>query len=729
MNKTAQILEGLNKEQKEALLYFDGPLRIIAGAGSGKTRVLTRKIAYLINELGIAPAEILALTFTNKAANEMSQRIRQYTTVEPSKIQVSTFHSLCSRILRKEAFHLNLDNDFQIIDAVDQKTIMKRIFSELQLGEIDGAFNSSEILKMISLAKNKNYTADELVHELNEDSPEDQTINEAIGKIFTRYNEYLQNQKSLDFDDLIIKVHNLFVNKPDIAKIWANNYSYIMVDEFQDTSRMQYEIVKRLTSPDTQLTIVGDPDQTIYTWRGADVNLILNFDKDFSNTKTIILNENYRSTQTILDAANSLIKYNKNRFSKDLITNNEKGEPIEYMHAFSNEAEARWVVQTINRLKKQKIQLKNIAIFYRSNYYSRPFEEELIKENINHKIFNGQKFFQRKEIKDALAYLRLIYDGLDLSLLRIINTPARKIGKQTLSNLQKFAESKSLSLYESLNTYVKELPATNEVKMNVARLMSTVNKYRMALKTNAIHLVLEKFLTTIGYFDYLATDVTLKGTGKDNVNELIRSIKNWENNNKGKNIKDYLEFVSLLSAGDDYDNSTNYVTLMTVHSAKGLEFDNIFMVGMSEQIFPHHHALNSSNREHLEEERRLAYVGITRAKQRLFISDSRGYLIGTNTEKEPSRFIAETGLDINKFILQRNIIDTDFNELTDEKSIKDINRSMVVGDIIAHTHFGEGTVLEVRGDTIVVRFVSSNSEKTLSKNHPSIRLLRQEGTN
>lgn len=725
-NRTNLILSELNQKQREALLYFDSPLRIIAGAGSGKTRVLTRKIAYLINEFGIAPSKILALTFTNKAANEMTQRIKQYTP-NGVEVHVSTFHSLCAKILRKEAIHLNLDSNFQIIDSLDQKTIVKRIFPEFEIDdEEETQLSTNEILKMISLAKNKNYTPDELVNALNFDSPNDVDYNKKIGLIFKRYNEYLKEQKSLDFDDLIIKVYELFKNVPQIASLWSNMYSFIMVDEFQDTSRIQYEIVKQLVGKNTQISIVGDPDQTIYSWRGADVNLILDFDKDFPNTKTIILSENYRSTQKILDAANNLINYNKKRFHKDLITNNEIGEDIHYNHAFSNEAEARWVVQTINKLKKQKIQLKNIAIFYRSNYYSRPFEEELIKENINHKIFNGQKFYHRKEIKDVLSYLRLIYDGLDLPLLRVINTPARKIGKQTLANLQKFAESKQMTLWKTLRVHLQDLPVAREVKKNIVDLINNVNYFRKALQNNKIYVVLEKFLTKIGYYDYLANDVALKGTGKDNVNELIRSIKVWEENNKDKSVKDYLEFVSLASAGDEYDNSTNYVTLMTVHSAKGLEFENIFLVGMSEQIFPTFHAINSNNIEQLEEERRLAYVGITRAKQRLFISDSRGSIIGTNIDKKPSRFIKEIGIDTNKYILQKEVISTNFDDLTDQKQIKEINRNMIAGDIISHTHFGEGLVLEVRGDTIVVRFAGSQSEKTLSKNHPSIRLLKTD---
>ncbi|WP_027120627.1 ATP-dependent helicase [Mycoplasmopsis lipofaciens] len=727
MNKVQQILLELNADQKEALLYFDGPLRIIAGAGSGKTRVLTRKVAYLVSELGIPSNRILAVTFTNKAANEMSERVRQYTGDETDNIEICTFHSLCAKILRKEALHLNLSNDFQIIDETDKKTILKNIYKHY--GIVSQEMSYKNLIKIISSAKNNNLDKNELIKELDKNDPEGKIPNERIGLIYEEYNKYLINHKTLDFDDLIIKVKELFDNFPEVVKIWSSKYSFILVDEFQDTSKMQYEIVKYLTSNNAQLTIVGDPDQTIYSWRGADVNLILNFAKDFKNCKTVILKTNYRSSQTILDAANKLIKYNKKRFSKDLVTLNDVGEEIEFTHAFSAEAEARWVVQKINELKKKKIQLKNIAIFYRSNYYSRPFEEELIKENINHKIFNGQKFFQRREVKDALSFLRVIYDGSDISLNRIINIPTRKIGEKTLDKLNAFAKEKSMTLHNAILKHIKTIPIPIETKKKLVSLFNLFLKYRKALDTNSIALVLEKFLEEVKYFKYIEDDVTLRGTGSDNIYELLRSIENWEKNNKDKGIKEYLEAVSLLSAGDEYDNATNYVTLMTVHSAKGLEFDNIFLVGMSDYIFPNTHALKSDNEEALEEERRLAYVALTRARDRLFISDSRGFLIGTNHKKNPSRFISEMGIDLKNYIIKEETINIDYSEITDEKKLRAINKNILVGDVISHTYFGEGTVLQVNDDTIDVRFVNSPQIRTLAKNHDSIRLLKDKGIN
>lgn len=720
----AKIFESLNEEQTEALYYFDGPLRIIAGAGSGKTRVLTRKIAYLINVLGISPDHILAVTFTNKAASEMSERVKQYTNTKFNKgtAEISTFHSLCARILREEAFHINLKNDFQIIDDNDKKKILKDIYKEHDLVPTDSNFKN--LTRFFSWLKNKLYASDEEIIDFINSDPESEFYGdgETVVKIYNFYNEQLKHLQSLDFDDLLIKVNELFYKNPEIVKKWALKYSYILVDEFQDTSAIQYEIIKYLSSQKAQLTIVGDPDQTIYRWRGADVNLILSFEKDFENTKTIILNKNYRSTKKILAAANNLIKYNRNRFNKNLVTDNPDGDEIEYIYAFSPEAEVRWVVQKINDLKKQKIQLKNIAIFYRSNSYSRNFEEQLMNEKINYRIFGGEKFYQRKEIKDALAFLRVIYDGNDLQLKRIINVPPRKIGEASLNKIVSFANEKNLSLYKTLVTHYKELPVPKEVIINIIALLNCVNKYKAALRQgNKIHVVLESFLKEIGFLKYVNEDVGLKGTGEENIRALLEGIKSWEITNPNKGLKEYFEYISLISASDSSDESMSYVSLMTVHAAKGLEFDNVFLVGMCENIFPNYRAYKVA--EAMEEERRLAYVAITRAKEKLFVSDSRGLLLYSQTEKKPSRFLKEMGIDINKHILQKdNSIFVD-GELEDEEQIRKRNKKIIAGDVISHTFFGEGEVLEVNGDTITVHFATTGI-KSLAKNHQSVRLLR-----
>ncbi|VEU75193.1 ATP-dependent DNA helicase UvrD/PcrA [Mycoplasmopsis maculosa] len=723
INREDLIIEGLNDDQKEALYHFDSPLRIIAGAGSGKTRVLTRKIAYLINVLGISPEDILAVTFTNKAANEMADRVKQYTNNKLTKgnVDIATFHSLCAKILRIESSNIGLKNDFQIIDDIDKKSILKNIYKRLDIETNDLTFKN--LIRIFSWAKNKHYTNDEIRKYINTEFDYEYGDVETIINVFSEYTSYLIERASLDFDDLIIKVNELFNKNHEIAKKWSAKYSYILVDEFQDTSLVQYEVIKVLASGDAQLTIVGDPDQTIYRWRNADVNLILNFEKDFPKTKTIILNKNYRSTKKILEAANSLIKHNLKRFNKDLITDKEEGTEIEFSHAFSPEAEVRWVVQKINELKKQKIQLKNIAIFYRSNSYAKNFEEQLINENISYKIFGGEKFYQRKEIKDALAFLRVIYDGNDLPLLRIINIPPKKIGEKTILKLQDMAKEKKLSIFNTLVKHYKEIDAPLNTVNSIIMFLNYVLKYRKALSSNPIHVVLHKFLQEVGYYNYISQDVGLKGTGEENIKILINGIEEWEKNNPDKTIKEYFDYISLLSAYDATDESLSYVSLMTVHSAKGLEFDNVFLVGMSENIFPHYKSVN--NPEAIEEERRLAYVAITRAKNKLFVSDSRGVHLHNNNEKVPSRFLKEMGIDTNDFILQvhdASVIDIQNGV---EKKSREKNKNILRGDIISHTFFGEGEVIEVLGDTIHVHF-KTYGLKSLAKNHESIRLLKEK---
>ncbi|MCT4469771.1 ATP-dependent helicase [Mycoplasma sp. HS2188] len=730
MTRREMILSELNKEQEEALFHFDSPLRIIAGAGSGKTRVLTRKIAYLITEMNVSPSKIVALTFTNKAANEMTQRIKNYINPSDGKFQALTFHLLCSQILREDSEYLGIKKGFQILDLIDQKAILKRIIEEMGDQSTDPTPESESVIwDIISYAKFNNLNEDELIAHLKSlDKDSSDIYNKKIAKIYTNYNKYLQDYGSLDFDDLIVNTNLLFEKFPEVAQKWADKFSYVMVDEFQDISRIQYEIVKKITGANTMLTIVGDPDQTIYTWKGADSQTIFDFEKDFPNSKTIVLNQNYRSTQKILDAANKLIKHNKKRFSKDLIsTSDDEGFEITYMHAHSPEAEAQWVVREINSLKKQKIQLKNIAIFSRTNNYTIYLEQALSDENINHKILNGQKFYQRREIKDALAYLRLAYDYLELSLLRVINTPNRKINNQTLANLQKFAKEKNMSLWETLNKHYMDLPTSKYIKRRIVLFVNAINMYHKALENNKIHVVLQKMLENIGYFEYIASDVNLKGEGKESIYELLHSIKSWEQNNPDKKVGDYLESVSLLSNGDEFDSGNNYVTIMSVHSAKGLEFENIFIVGMSQNVFPHFNVLKSDNAESLEEERRLAYVALTRAKKRLFISDSAGnFQIGKNKsiQKKPSQFIKELGINSDAHILAKDYV---AEEITDEKEIKRINSRIIVGDIVSHPSFGEGTVLVASPSTLTIKFRPSGDEKTIDRYFLGIRLLRHIG--
>ncbi|WP_084644110.1 ATP-dependent helicase [Mycoplasmopsis cricetuli] len=718
--KKIDVLNDLNKAQKEAVEYFDTPLRIIAGAGSGKTKVLTRKVAYLINDLKISPSKILAVTFTNKASEEMKTRISKY--IENKEhLKIYTFHSLCANILRKFIHLLGYPNNFLILDEVDKNQVISKIYKKIGLSQQEISYKN--MIQYISWAKNNYYDIYELAEKLN------LTIEDPIIKVYTEYLNELATTGSLDFDDLICLTNNLLENNDKVSTYYKKHFSYILIDEFQDTSKMQYNIIKKISNEKTHLTIVGDPDQTIYNWRGADVNLILDFDQEYPNSKTVVLDLNYRSTKKILDAANKLIQHNKIRFSKNLITPNEEGTDIEFYHGFSVEAEARWVVQKINELKKQKNQLKNIAILYRSNFYSRPFEEALIQENINHKIFNGIKFFHRSEIKDTIAFLRVFYDGSDIALQRIINVPSRGIGEITLNKLLEYSKKIGKTLFNTLIENWKELPFKKAfISERIFPFLKLITRAKKALEKNEIHKVIDWFLKQIHYYEHIENNKNIRGSAVENVKELIQSIQTWEKKNPNLTLGDYLNMVSLLSSTDDFDSSNNFVSLMTIHSAKGLEFDNVFIVGLSERIFPNirHKTIDAKKYKNLtqiestiEDERRLAYVAVTRAKKNIFISDSRGYLLGSQEPKQPSRFIKEMGIDINEIIISKSFDNLD--EQLENKPKK--QNKFIVGDIISHVTFGEGTVTNVIGSEIVVKFIKDKKEKTLNKDHPSIKVI------
>ncbi|TDV23268.1 DNA helicase-2/ATP-dependent DNA helicase PcrA [Mycoplasmopsis mustelae] len=719
--KKLDLLGDLNEHQSETVRYFDSPLRIIAGAGTGKTKVLTRKVSYLINVLGISPKKILAVTFTNKAAQEMSVRIKKYCRENNEKLNIMTFHSFCANILRREIHNLGYNNNFTILDENDKNMILSNVYKELGITINEVSYKNA--IQYISYVKNFNKDIRDLYKNKNSDG--------ILNDIYIQYTNYLAKNGALDFDDLILQTSILFDERPDILMRYKNNYDYILIDEFQDTSVLQYNIIKKIISENTHLTIVGDPDQTIYNWRGADVNLILNFDKDFPNSKTVVLDKNYRSTKVILDAANKLIKHNKNRFNKDLVTDNEVGAKIKYMHSFSEDAEARWVVNEINQLKKEKNQLKSIAILYRSNFYSRAFEQSLIEEGVPHRILNGIKFYQRSEIKDAIAFLRVIFNGHELSMQRIINVPNRGIGETALQNISSFLDSKNEistleGLYKNWNQFREEYESIAKKMYGFIKL--TLSYRTQLLKNNMkIHRVLNFYLKEIDYYKFIEKNKSLRGTAEENVKELINSIAIWETKNPDKKVEDYLNYINFLSVTDETDGNTNYVTLMTVHSAKGLEYDNIFLVGMSKGVFPTWRIYQDNSiadLDTLEEERRLAYVAVTRAKKRLFISSSRGKIIGTKIDKEPSQFVREIGINTEDGILAGSKAGLDLSENSQEEIIS-MNSKMVIGDLISHVIFGEGEVIDLgENNNAVIKF-SDGSIKTLNKIHHSIRILRE----
>ncbi|MBN0970479.1 ATP-dependent helicase [Mycoplasma phocoeninasale] len=728
-------LDILNEQQKAAVMYNEGPLRIIAGAGSGKTKVLTHKIAYLIENERISPEKILALTFSNKAANEMKQRVFQLLAnmdVEGNPT-ISTFHAMCAKILRSEIHNFGYSNDFQILDELDQKEVLKIVYSELNISSTEYTYSS-----IISFIQNKKNEIENFEEKNNKNIEEtDDKVAKTKEIIYQQYQIHLQRSRSLDFDDLLVFVYRLFYDPrfKKVADKWKKKYEYVLIDEFQDTSVLQYMIMKKIaTTP--YLTIVGDPDQTIYSWRNADINIIMNFDKDFSNALTIKLEENYRSTKSILKVANNLISHNKLRLDKKLFTKNEEGEDIEFYCGFSDEAEARWIANKISNLKRNRVQLKNIAILYRINSYSRAIEEALIRENSIYKIFGSIKFYQREEIKDALAYLRVIHDGSEISLLRIINKPSRKIGNITIDKLLAFARNKNMDLFSCLQSNFEEIQTKLRISVdtlkNIASLINEIRWAKRAIQQNSIHLTLKELIfNRLKYFEEIKKSEEEYEARVENFMSLIDAIENWEKKHPKGTIDEYLQEITLITDRDVEDDAVSFVSLMTVHNAKGLEFDYVFIAGLSENIFPLRRAIllspqkdfiylkkmdnkQEENFEGLEEERRLAYVAMTRAKKKLFLSFSVGKS-GINTK---SRFLDEAGIHENKSIRIAN----NFSIAQENKN----NDDLIIGDYITHKTYGKGLIINMVDEIIEVQFEIDKKIKKLAKHHPAIKKWEED---
>ena len=650
----------------------------------------------------------------------MLERVEQIIGIKAKNMIISTFHSLCNYFLQREYANFYKDTGkkkFVILDREDQKSVLRTIYkaNDLSASSID----YGSILEYISYHKINFISPEELTNS-SDDKLDEIEKNKIF--IYEEYQKTLSNSNSLDFDDLMIKTKEILLADQEILMRWQNKFSYFLIDEFQDTSKLQYEIITLLAKSDN-ITIVGDPDQTIYSWRGADISFINDFDKLHENTTTITLHQNYRSTKKILNAANNLIKYNTNRLEKNLDTQNPEGVDIQFSVANTQEFETMWIISKINELKKNKVQLKDIAILYRSNYYSRAIEDALITDGIPHKIIGGQKFYERTEIKDALTFLRCIWSPNDIALERVINIPSRKIGSTTLKKLHDFANAKNLDLWESWIHNFKEINISNETKKNLFDFINCLLKHRAALsKKIPIYQVLESFLNEVGYIKYLTSSQSITNTTSrlDNIKELLKAIKTWTEKNKDKNIDDYLEEVALINLHNDDSTNINYISLMTVHAAKGLEFKNVFVIGLNEGVFPTNRALENEKEGDgflIEEERRLAYVAITRAKERLFLSACRGPQFNNNkTVSKPSQFLDEMGLNLSFFKTE----EIDANKIIN--FYKD--REFLPGAKIIHTNFGEGIILDVNGDTIVVEFKNKAfGIKQVLKNHKSIERL------
>ena len=689
-------LTNLNELQKKAVLHQEGPCLVIAGAGSGKTKVLTTRIANLI-ESGVPSYQILAITFTNKAAKEMRDRLE--TLAKDNKAFVGTFHSFGLRVIRENVNALGMTSNFTILDSDDVTSLVKKILKEK--GYDTKEVSPSYIKNRISFIKNEMLTDAEVEKFFQSE------IEKIAYEIYKEYNIKLKKNNSVDFDDLLRIPVLLFQNHPDILEFYQNKYQYILIDEYQDTNEVQYKLVKLLSKKYQNLFVVGDPDQSIYQFRGANYKNILNFERDYPNTVVIPLEDNYRSTKMILDAANSVIKNNKERKEKNLRSHHGDGVKTKFMVGYDEKHEISLVIEEIKKLLEQGYKKRNIAIFYRTNAQSRVIEEQFLKANIPYKVVGSYYFYSRKEIKDLICYLRLILNqNDDISLRRVINVPKRGIGPTSVNKLEQKSIEENKSMFDAI-TSGKELEFKN--------LILDIKKESESLSlTELVDCVLEKS----GMKKELETDPSLESELRlDNLMEFKSITATYEDTTGSVDLGDFLEEISLIADISEHKNDDDVVTLMTLHSAKGLEFPIVFLVGMEEGIFPHQNSFTEEGG--LEEERRLCYVGITRAEEKLYLTCARSRIMYGRTNRNPmSRFIKEIDSDL---------LESDNNEMQSEKTFNkesmysEEDVSYNVGDVVMHTIYGRGVVVGVDASLVTIAFSKQYGIRKLMKNHKSIK--------
>jgi ATP-dependent DNA helicase UvrD/PcrA len=625
------VPNALNPPQRDAVLHTEGPLLVLAGAGSGKTRVLTHRFGHLVRVGGVRPDQICAVTFTNKAAGEMRERVSRLLD-EATLPWLATFHSLCARLLRRHASHLGLPNDFAIYDDTDQLTLMRRAASELNLSE--ALFPPTRLLYAIDRAKNDDRRPDDLARSATD------RFGEGVALAYRRYQELLTANGALDFGDLLLRTLDLFRTQPEILNAYQKCFRYVMVDEFQDTNRAQYLLLRFLGGKHGNVCVVGDDDQSIYRWRGADVRNILEFEQDFPGARVIRLEQNYRSTQTILDAAGAVIANNRNRKGKTLWTENGTGTPITRFAAIDERSEARFVCEEIGHIQRDGAALGDISVFYRTNAQSRVLEDELVHAGLPYTVVGGMKFYERKEVKDLLACLRVIANPHDsLSLRRIINTPPRGIGPTTVDALEAVARRRRQPLVEVvLDPDPASLGAT--ARGRVIAFAEVLQRLRAA-NTGSVTAVLRSVIEETGYLEWLTGDMTQEGESRaDNVRELLTVTEDFDARTAEPGLTPFLEQMALVTDIDGFNAAADCVTLMTLHNSKGLEFPIVFIIGVEEGLFPHERSADSPDA--IEEERRLCYVGMTRARQRLYlVHAAHRHLFGRTQENAPSRFLSE----------------------------------------------------------------------------------------
>ena len=746
------LLTGMNDRQAEAVQTTEGPLLIMAGAGSGKTRVLTHRIAYLIDEKLVNPWNILAITFTNKAAREMKERAY---TLNPATEDclIATFHSMCVRILRREADHIGYNRNFTIVDPGEQRTLMKRILKTLNLDP--KKWNERAILGTISNAKN------DLIDEVAYAALAGDMYTEIVAKCYEMYQKELRQSEAMDFDDLIMLTLRLFDKNPDVLTYYQQRYQYIHVDEYQDTNHAQYQLVKLLASRFKNICVVGDADQSIYGWRGADMQNILDFEKDYPEAKVVLLEENYRSTKTILQAANDVIKNNRNRRPKNLWTQNADGENIVYYRANDEQDEALFVAKTIDELSSTSDYVyRDFAILYRTNAQSRNIEEALLKANIPYTMVGGTKFYSRKEIRDVISYLNLIANTSDnISFERVVNEPKRGVGPGTVEKIRNFAAGQEMSLLDA-SSQIMLSPVKGKAAQAVFDFANLILNLREQLDELTVTEVVELVLEKTGYTEQLAAQATLESQARiENIEEFLSVTKNFDENPENDieetgldRLSRFLNDLALIADTDDGDQESSEVTLMTLHAAKGLEFPVVFIIGMEENVFPLSRA--AEDEDELEEERRLAYVGITRAEKVLFLTNANSRLLyGKTNYNRPTRFLNEISSSLLDYQGLARPANTSFKasyvngkavqfgqgmslaqalqERKRQAAPSSISSSQLpfgknvaanqptidwaIGDIAHHKKWGDGTVLEVSG---------SGSSQELKINFPEVGLKK-----
>ncbi|MBO6286383.1 MAG: UvrD-helicase domain-containing protein [Bacilli bacterium] len=753
----------LNDTQLKAVTTTSQYVRIIAGAGSGKTRVLTYRIAYLMEMMHADPHGILAVTFTNKAAQEMKERVARIIGESARFLSVSTFHSFCAKFLRMEAHNIQYPASFTIFDEDDVEKLIKNIVVDMGYKKSDPILKAA--IHYIDAKKTRGIYPEDI--SITHESFQDEKV---CLEIYTKYEDAKHAMLAFDFDDLILVTLNILENFPAVRYKYQCRYKHVLIDEYQDTNDVQYRLIKLLISPETNLYVVGDPDQTIYTWRGANQGIILNFPIDFEPCEDIVLARNYRSTKTILDAANRLIAHNTKRVKKDLFTESEVGDKVVAKRFESAEEEAHYVVNEIVELAGSKwpVDYTNIAVLYRSSYLTRPFEAEFAAKRVPYRIFGGLRFYQRKEVKDVLAYFRLLLNPLDdVSFERIVNVPKRGIGDSSIKIIKDEASACGLSLYEYC-AHLQEHSESELPRRVMGPLMVLTSKMeatKAELKENleAYSEVLRKFITDIGYFAYIVEDQGIDEDRAGNVNALFDDITHYIKENPESTFDEYLQNLSLLTSQDDM-NGGNYVSLMTVHVAKGLEFDNVFIIGLNEGAFPSYRSQMEKGNDGLEEERRLAYVAITRARKKLTLTCNSGYSYTTDSHASPSQFFEEAGAKFpadpapshrgsyhgssygkknngwksvgfedrkKSFFSDGDAIDP-FEPAPEKKPVETRPadngiKDWRVGDRVRHEKFGIGQVVEIIDDNIIVVLFESSSKKTLLASHPMLSRIAKKG--